>query len=401
MVVRKMKLETQAAEVLKAVGINKGHIVLDFGCGCGTYTIPAARLVGEEGKVYALDKDKRDLDKLMQKAKSEGLRNIERIDASGESRIKLADESVDVVLLFDVFHSYYFTGVDNRRRLLDEIARIARPDALISVWPKHMELDARDEIENANFYLESEYSGTLIHENDHLETGHVLNFRKKPRAKNVENRASFQDYAIVACGTLNMELNYLRDSGFLDARKILYTKPGRHEVPRELESQLIKQIGTAKKKYAQNIIVVYGGKFCYVNTDNLYRKIDTIIQEQEESGVRISRIKATHCMDMLASEGEREKISQGKDIYWLTPGWMRYRYYVYQDWDKGLANENFPKHTGGAIMLDAIGYYNKVMENEPEKILEFSDWMGIPIEPHRITLDRLESLLLDQIKLEE
>jgi len=86
-----------------------------------------------------------------------------------------------------------------------------------------------------------------------------------------------------------MELNYLKDSGFLDAKKILYTKPGRHEVPRELEEQLIRQIGTAKK-YASNIIVVYGGKFCYVNVDNLYRKIDTIIQEQEEPGVKISRI---------------------------------------------------------------------------------------------------------------
>jgi len=213
----------------------------------------------------------------------------------------------------------------------------------------------------------------------------------------MEKRVSFKEYAIVACGTLNMELKYLRNSGFLDASKILYTKPGRHEVPRELESQLIRQIGAAKK-YASNIIVVYGGKFCYVNADDLYRKIDTIIQEQLEHGVQISRIKATHCVDMLASEEERGKIGQGKDIYWLTPGWMEYRHYVYQDWDKGLANENFPKHTGGAIMLDAIGYYDKVMESEPEKILEFSDWMGIPIEPHRVTLNRLRDLLLAEVK---
>jgi len=213
----------------------------------------------------------------------------------------------------------------------------------------------------------------------------------------MENRASFQDYAIVACGTLNMELNYLKDSGFLNAKKILYTKPGRHEVPRELESQLIRQIGVAKK-YASKIIVVYGGKFCYVNVDNPYRRIDTIIDEQAESGVTISRIKATHCLDMLASGEEREKISQGRDIYWLTPGWMEYRHYVYQGWDKGLANENFPKHTGGAIMLDAIGYYDKVMENDPEKLLEFSDWMGIPIEPYPVTLDRLLGLLSDEVK---
>jgi len=216
----------------------------------------------------------------------------------------------------------------------------------------------------------------------------------------MERHLSFRGYVIVACGTLNMELNHLKDSGFLDVRKILYTKPGRHEVPRELESQLIRQIGIAKT-YASNIIVVYGGKFCYVNADNPYRKIDTIIQEQAEPGVSISRIKATHCMDMLASKEEREKISHGKDIYWLTPGWMKYRHYVYQGWDKGLANENFPKHTGGAIMLDAIAYYDEVAENEPEKILEFSDWMGIPIEPYRITLNRLRNLLLDQIKTGE
>lgn len=210
-------------------------------------------------------------------------------------------------------------------------------------------------------------------------------------------RVSFRDYAMVVCGTVNMELNCLKASGFLDVRKILYTKPGRHEIPRELESQLIRQLANAKK-YAAKIVVVYGGKFCYVNVDNPYRKIDTIIEEQEEPGVKISRINATHCVDMLASVEQREKISEGKDVYWLTPGWMKYRYYVYQGWDKGLANENFPKHTGGAIMLDAVGYYDRVMQNEPEKILEFSDWMGIPIQAYKVSLDRLKGLLSEQIK---
>ena len=213
----------------------------------------------------------------------------------------------------------------------------------------------------------------------------------------MENHPSYQDHAIVACGTLSMELNYLRDSGFLDVRKILYTRPGRHEIPRELENQLIRQIRTAKT-YAPNIIVVYGGKFCYVNADDPYRKIDTIIGEQVEPGIKITRIKATHCVDMLASIEEREKIAQGKDIYWLTSGWMKFRHHVYQGWDKGLANENFPKHSGGAVMLDAVGYFNQVMTDNPEKILEFSDWMGIPIELHVVTLERFRRLLSDETK---
>jgi hypothetical protein len=214
---------------------------------------------------------------------------------------------------------------------------------------------------------------------------------------NMGRDTSLQDYAIVACGTLNMELNSLKDNGLLDVRIILYTKPGRHEVPLELESQLIRQIGTAKT-YAPNIIVVYGGKFCYINADDPYRKIDTIIQEQIEPGVRISRIKATHCVDMLMSEEERESLSEGKDVYWLTPGWMKYRHQVYQGWDKGLANENFPKHGGGAVMLDSVGFFDKMMRDNPEEILEFSDWMGIPIEPYPVTLDRLLGLLSDEVK---
>jgi len=213
----------------------------------------------------------------------------------------------------------------------------------------------------------------------------------------METRVSFRDCAVVACGTLTMELNRLKDSGLLDAKKVLYTKPGRHEVPRELESQLIRQIGKAKS-YAAKIIVVYGGKFCYVNADDLYRKIDTIIQEQVEPGFEITRIKATHCVDMLAGQAERDGIAEGRDVYWLTPGWMKYRHHVYQGWDKGLANENFPKHSGGAIMLDAVGYYDHVAETNPEELLEFSDWMGIPIEPYEVTLDRLLGLLADEVR---
>jgi hypothetical protein len=56
----------------------------------------------------------------------------------------------------------------------------------------------------------------------------------------MEKHTSFRDYAIVACGTLNMELNHLRDSGLLDARKILYTRPGRPEVP---HFQLVNMLG--------------------------------------------------------------------------------------------------------------------------------------------------------------
>jgi len=209
------------------------------------------------------------------------------------------------------------------------------------------------------------------------------------------NQDSFRDHAIVSCGTLIPELYYLKESNFLDAYKILFTKPGRHESPRELENQLISQISNAKK-YAQKVIVVYGGKFCYINSDDPYRTIDKIIEEQ---GDGISRIKAEYCVDMLASEEERDRISGGKreNVYWFTPGWLLYRQYAFQDRDKGFAIENFPKHkyTEGAGLLDGIGFYDKYCEEHAEELLEFSDWMELPILPYEISLDRLKKLLLE------
>ena len=204
---------------------------------------------------------------------------------------------------------------------------------------------------------------------------------------------SFRDIVIVSCGTLSLELDYLKQQGFLDVKHIFYNTPGLHERPGELERQLIYKIGKAKE-ISEKILVVYGGKFCYVNGDNPTRTMKKIIEEQ---GPGVIRINATHCMDMLASEEERERIAQemagGEKVWWMTPGWIKFRHYVFKGWDKGLANENFPRHTGGAIVLDGIGYVDRYMAEHPEDFLEYSDWMGIPIQAYPIGLDRLKCLL--------
>jgi hypothetical protein len=206
---------------------------------------------------------------------------------------------------------------------------------------------------------------------------------------------SFADIAIVSCGTLSLELNYLKKEGSLDINHLHYTAPGLHEDIHELEHQFTQRINKAKEK-VEKVIAVYGGKFCYVNADEPSRTMQTIVEEQ---GPRVTRIQATHCMDMLVSETERNKIAEevagGEKVWWMTPGWVKFRHQVFKGWDRGLANENFPRHTGGAIVLDGIGFVNKYMAEKPEEFLEYSDWMGIPIQPYPISLDRFKSLLLD------
>ena len=172
-------LEQKVIEMLHRVGINKGQTVLDFGCGSGTYTIPVAKIVGKKGKVYALDKDKHALDNLMKKAELARLNNIGKMATSGELTLELLDKSVNVTLLFDVFHHYYFPYSSDRKLLLGEIYRITKTGGFVSVWPKHMEAEVRGEMEAADFYLEDAFVETLIHDNRDIETGKVMNFRKK------------------------------------------------------------------------------------------------------------------------------------------------------------------------------------------------------------------------------
>ncbi len=209
---------------------------------------------------------------------------------------------------------------------------------------------------------------------------------------------SFKDIAIVSCGTLSMELKALQKEGFLDTGHLLFTTPGLHQDIAELERQLVDRIEKARRS-VEKVIVVYGGKFCYVNADEPLRTMSVIIEEQ---GPGVTRIDATHCMDMIADEAQRDAIAQelagGEPVWWMTPGWVKFRHKVFQGWDKGLANENFPKHTGGAIVLDAVGYLDQYMAEKPEEFLEYCDWMGIPMQAYPVTLDRFKSLLTDQAR---
>jgi len=177
------RLFAAAEKVLRTVGIAAGQHCLDFGCGHGNYTIPLARMVGPEGRVYVLDKDKSALDKLSERACAAGLSNIERINSSN-LKIALDDSSVGVILLYDVIHSHYFTA-KQRGLLFQEIGRITEPQALLSIFPHHMENDeiAREVVERAReigFQTIGEYTGPVVHD-DGISAGYVITFRKSVR----------------------------------------------------------------------------------------------------------------------------------------------------------------------------------------------------------------------------
>ncbi|GAH69291.1 unnamed protein product [marine sediment metagenome] len=182
-------LNGEGEAFLEDIGIKKGDVVLDFGCGAGYYTIPAAKVVRREGKIYAIDKDIESMHKLMGIAKNKGLKNIIPIHTKSEElKINLESESIDAVLLYDVIHYMEALG---RKRIYEEIYRILKTEGLLSVYPKHrksdeplgslsgMELDdVIEEINSLNFYLQEKFYKKLLH-NSNYNMGYILNFRKK------------------------------------------------------------------------------------------------------------------------------------------------------------------------------------------------------------------------------
>ena len=81
-------------------------------------------------------------------------------------------------VVHDVLHSYYFTTTA-RKELLTEIYRISKPNALVSVYPKHMNLDTvKNDLETANFHFVKKLYVTLLHYY-RLTQDYFLNFRRK------------------------------------------------------------------------------------------------------------------------------------------------------------------------------------------------------------------------------
>jgi uncharacterized protein DUF1638 len=199
---------------------------------------------------------------------------------------------------------------------------------------------------------------------------------------------SLSGCSIVACGTLRREISYLAETGFLDNQRIFFTAPGLHEWPKKLEKQLVRQAEKARA-VSETVIVVFGEK-CYldfdagVDTDAFLAKL----------GKKFARVRATNCVDMLADAETRDRIAGGSEVYWLTTGWLEYWDYIFKDWDAAVANETFPAHDK-AVVLDAVGYFDELLEAAPEKILRICDWMKLEIEPYPASLERLKNLLCE------
>ena len=126
------KRKDKILKILQEANIKSGDTILDYGCGPGNYSIPAAQIVGDKGIVYAADMHPLSAQFVLKNAQKADVSNIETILTS--CKTSLNDKSVDNVLLFDVFH--YFKDINP---IFSEFNRVLKPGGTIALEIHHMD----------------------------------------------------------------------------------------------------------------------------------------------------------------------------------------------------------------------------------------------------------------------
>lgn len=114
--------------ILGSLNICPGQTILDAGCGNGYMAKKFSKLVGNTGKIYALDHDKGLIANFRKEIGKKS--NIAAIVGDITKRTDLKDSSIDLVYLSTVFHIFsknQIAGFEN------EINRILKPQAQLAI----------------------------------------------------------------------------------------------------------------------------------------------------------------------------------------------------------------------------------------------------------------------------
>ena len=115
----------------KTFGISEGMTIADYGCGPGLYTLPFAQIVGEQGKVIAVDVSKIAFEEIEKKIKKHKLNNVQFRLAKGY------DSGIDSGIVDMVFALDMFFMIENPTEFLKELSRISKKDGILVIDDGH------------------------------------------------------------------------------------------------------------------------------------------------------------------------------------------------------------------------------------------------------------------------
>ncbi len=114
---------------LQDAGVEPGQTVVEVGCGTGFFTLPAATLIGDQGRLIAMDVTSDFITRVSKKVEAANLRNVQVIKRNALDT-GLDTASMDKVLLFGVIPFPLLP----LNRLLPEMNRVIKPEGSLAVW---------------------------------------------------------------------------------------------------------------------------------------------------------------------------------------------------------------------------------------------------------------------------
>ena len=142
----------------RSFGLQPGMTVVDYGCGPGRYTLCFSKIVGDGGKVFAVDIHELAIEAVKEKAARFGRNNIRPVLVHGY-KTGLPDAIADRVFALDMFF-----GIRQPTEFLAELKRLIKPDGILVIDDGHQsrEVTRRKILASGLWMIESETK-------DHLE----------------------------------------------------------------------------------------------------------------------------------------------------------------------------------------------------------------------------------------
>ncbi|NOY07504.1 MAG: class I SAM-dependent methyltransferase [Spirochaetes bacterium] len=118
-------------KVIRGIGLKKEDIFLDAGCGEGYFSIAVSEMLGNNGRVYAIDIDNRSISLLEESIKKKNIGNIEVFTGDITKKLPIGNDSIDVCLMANVFHGLVINK--EVESTLNEIFRVLKPDGTLAI----------------------------------------------------------------------------------------------------------------------------------------------------------------------------------------------------------------------------------------------------------------------------
>jgi demethylmenaquinone methyltransferase/2-methoxy-6-polyprenyl-1,4-benzoquinol methylase len=116
--------------ILQGVDNLYEQAVLEIGCGTGFFTIPAARLIGDQGSLVAMDILSESVELVSKKVQTAKLQNVQVVKGDAQNT-NLDTESFHTVILFGVIPAPMLSIT----QLLTEMHRVLKPEGTLAIWP--------------------------------------------------------------------------------------------------------------------------------------------------------------------------------------------------------------------------------------------------------------------------